>query len=256
MGPNKSFILGVIQPILDGLKLFKKYKLKNINTYWVIFSLTVNLVIFISFLLWLLFPFYINYNKILTLIWFLFILGLLSFCMLLIGWSSLGKYSRLGGNRSLAQTLRFEIALTGVIIIPFILKNKLSIVVNSNYYLILIPILSLIVIILLIIEIQRAPLDLSEAERELVRGYNTEYSSLLFVLIFLAEYSNIIILLFIWLLLFIKINIMNLLVRIWLLIIVRSCYPRVRYDILIKFSWFKLAPIRLYIWIFIISIKL
>lgn len=256
LGPNKTLLKGLGQPILDGVKLLKKVELKAFSIYYITFRVVAFIVIFCALLIWMLYPFYLWYNKPLTLLWFLIILGILSYCILIIGWRSLNKYRRIGGNRRLAQTLSLEIVLTIIIITYFTLNNKLSRLFLEYYTSFTSPALGFLLAILFTIEIQRSPLDLAEAERELVRGYNTEYSRVSFVTIFLAEYRNIIFLVFFWTLISLKPHFMLLNIIIWITLILRSCYPRMRYDTIIKLTWFKIAPLGLLAWTYILCLKL
>lgn len=101
-------------------------------------------------------------------------------------------------------------------------------------------IFGLVWVILVLAETQRAPLDLAEAERELVSGYNVEYGRFNFVLLFLAEYGNIL-MLAIFSYLFWGAGLL-----LWLIVFLffRSCYPRVRYDWLMSIMWFIMLPFR------------
>lgn len=252
-GPNKVFKEGLLQPILDGLKLFKKVDLKNLNIYIILYKIIRFIIFFFSLLLWVSFPFNLVINKTLIVMWIIIILGLASFCILLIGWSSTGKYRFLGSIRRLSQNLRFELNLTAILLLPFVIKNKFNISLTEDYLLRFLFVYYLLLTIILLMEVQRSPIDLAEGERELVRGYNTEYSSIYFTFIFLAEY--LVIIFFI-----ILISFLTKMYIVWLfiyrIIIVRACYPRIRYDLLIRFSWFKVTPIVVVLWLFILAIKL
>ena len=186
LGPNKSLVLGLIQPVLDGLKLFKKINILNIKIYFIFYEVICCLIFFISFLLWIIIPISLWSNKTIILLWILLILGLIRFCLLLIGWRSINKYGILGSNRRLAQMLSFEILLRLLVFCSFIIKSKVSWSPKENSALVIL-ILGFLFFITIIIETQRSPIDLSEGERELVRGYNTEFSSIMFVYLFLAE---------------------------------------------------------------------
>ena len=132
----------------------------------------------------------------------LYILALLSlgvYGITLSGWSSNNKYSLLGGLRSSAQMISYELSM-GLSVIGIILVNgsfRLSTIVQNQYgwkwNLILQPIGFLTFLVASFAETNRSPFDLPEAEQELVGGYHTEYSSMKFALFFLAEYANVIV---------------------------------------------------------------
>lgn len=111
-------------------------------------------------------------------------------------------------------------------------------IVRVSYFLMFIPrfnlFLMVILFILLILERQRSPIDLAERERELVSGYNIEFSSIFFTLIFLSEYLNIVVLSGIFCYLILKLSSGMFILVLFLMLIVRSCYPRIRYDTLLQ----------------------
>jgi NADH-quinone oxidoreductase subunit H len=117
--------------------------------------------------------------------------------IIIAGWASNSKYAFLGGLRSSAQLISYEISL-GLIIIPVLILsqslNLTSIVLSQNNIFFIIPLFPsfLFFFISCLAETNRIPFDLPEAESELVSGYNIEYSSIGFTFFFLAEYSNII----------------------------------------------------------------
>lgn len=242
IGPNKTSIIGVIQPILDGVKLFKKLNLFNVKLNIIIFNSSCVLIFIVSFLLWIAIPFLFWCNKSLILLWILLIYSTLRFFILILGWSSLRKYGYLGSIRRISQIIRLEVVITVIIFIPFIILSKIFLEkINNVIFLILIR---LIFFILIVAESQRAPIDLAEGERELVSGYNTEFRRIIFTLIFLSEYRRLIfnsgILSFIWF----NFNLIIWIIFLLLLLIIRSCYPRLRYDNLINFFWIHLVPLR------------
>jgi len=184
--------------------------------------------------------------------------------IVLAGWSSNNKYSLLGGLRSSAQMISYEISLGLSIIGVLMLSQSLSLVeiVNQqntffNWFIFRQPLGFVIFLICAIAETNRLPFDLPEADNELVAGYYTEYSSMRFAMFFLGEYgsminaSALIATLFlggwqgpwlpgvVWLL--IKIGVF-LFIYIWL----RATLPRFRYDQLMKFGWGILLPLALF----------
>lgn len=252
LGPNKVTLIGILQPVLDGLKLFKKINIKNLKSFK-IFYITITLVILIVTILLLNYlPYRCWPNKIVSFMYLFFIFGLSSFTLILLGWSSLRKYATLGRVRSMCQTIRFEINLGIIIIILFSVKRKLSTRWGSERFTATFVFCFLLLITISLVECQRPPFDLREGERELVRGYNVEFSRILFTIIFLSEYLRIIIMSFIlsWTILGGG-NHFSLL-TLAVILIVRSCFPRQRFDALLYFRWLKLLPytIILFIWFY------
>nr|YP_918979.1 NADH dehydrogenase subunit 1 [Romanomermis iyengari]ABL73799.1 NADH dehydrogenase subunit 1 [Romanomermis iyengari] len=241
LGPNKTSLLGVIQPVLDGLKLLKKVLVTPMNMMYFFLVMNSIMMFSISLLLWFLFPFFSNINKNSFLLWLLLLFGFLSYFILLIGWSSVSKFSYLGGVRGLSQSLSFEVLVLLIVSYPFLLKNTSLLCVN--YYSLLNNVYILLFFIISILECQRAPMDLSEGESELVSGYNIEMSSLMFIFIFLSEYNSMIFLMSIMWLIFMKINIFLLLISLMLVLLIRSCFPRLRYDYLMTLFWLKILPL-------------
>jgi NADH:ubiquinone oxidoreductase subunit H len=242
LGPNKTRISGTLQPILDGVKLLKKLSLINNTAYTMLFCMLRTVILVFSLILWRFLPFYIFSLKNLWIFFILVIIRLSRLCFLLLGWSRINKYRFLGSIRRLRQILRFEINFRLILFLLFLILNRITII----YFIIFMPrfnlVLMLIIGILILLESQRAPIDLSERERELVRGYNIEFRRIFFTLIFLSEYLNMILLIGVFCQLSLRINLKRFLIILFLILIIRSCYPRVRYDILIQIFWLKILP--------------
>jgi NADH-quinone oxidoreductase subunit H len=187
--------------------------------------------------------------------------------IVLAGWSSNNKYAMLGGIRSSAQMISYELALGLAFIGPMLLANSMSVgdIVKSQmqigWYVIWQPVGALIFWIATLAEVNRAPFDMPEAEQELTAGYHTEYSGLKFALFFIAEYIKMIAVSVIaatvffggyhgpfvdqipWLgpvYLLLKV-LMLLFGMIW----VRATLPRIRYDRLMAFGWKIMFPLGL-----------
>lgn len=252
LGPNKILFYGRFQPILDGVKLFKKLHLINFKTNKRLYFGISFIILLISLFIWIVIPFYFWNKKILLIFWILIVFGLRAFIILIVGWVSFSKYGVLGSNRRVIQVLRFEINFTLLLMIPFVYNFILNMkyVIRRSLFILSI----FIIFILFTVETQRTPADLSEGERELVSGYNTELNSLLFTRIFLAEYRNIISLIIILLYRHSYMSFLNILLFLNFILIIRACFPRIRYDILIKLRWLILSPIIIVYW-FIMLIR-
>jgi NADH-quinone oxidoreductase subunit H len=185
--------------------------------------------------------------------------------LLMAGWGSNNKYALLGGMRSAAQVVSYEVPMVASILTVIIFVGSLSMVdiVKSqsglifNWYIFRVPfgpIAFMTYIIAATAEVNRTPFDIPEAEQELVAGYNVEYSGMKFAMFFLAEFVNMftvaaitttlflggwngaILPSWIWFLL-------KTLAVVLLLMLFRWTYPRLRVDQLMEFAWKCLVPI-------------
>ena len=181
------------------------------------------------------------------------------YAILMSGWSSNSKYAFMGSLRAAAQMISYEVSI-GLIVISVILcggtMNLLNIIqVQEQLTWFLFPLLpaALMFFISCLAETNRAPFDLTEGESELVSGYNVEYSSMTFALFFLAEYSHIIFMSFLFaviflggwsfiisspIILFIKGTFI-----VFLFVWVRTSFPRLRYDQLMSLLWKTYLPL-------------
>ena len=199
-GPDKVGIEGVFQPIADGVKLLKKEFIKpkdNMSSF--IFNIAPMISFSVSLLLWGLIP--INSsgafsNSSISILIFLGFSSLGSYGVIYSGWVSNNKYALMGALRSIAQIISYEIIFS-IVFMPVIAItssfNFIEIVkfqeANGWFIWYFFPI-AFIFFSVSLAETNRTPFDLPEAEAELVSGYNVEYSSLVFALFFLAEYSS------------------------------------------------------------------
>nr|UXP34522.1 NADH dehydrogenase subunit 1 [Monolepta hieroglyphica] len=267
-GPNKVGFLGLIQPFSDAIKLFTKEQMypfmSNFNLYY--FSPLMNL--FLSLFLWICMPFIsVNISFNLSILFFLSISSLSVYTIMLAGWSSNSNYSLLGSLRSVAQTISYEVSLALILMSYLFLIMSLNMIDFMKYqeyiwFLFLMFPLCLMWLVSSLAETNRTPFDFAEGESELVSGFNVEYSSGGFAMIFLAEYGNILFMSMMCCLLFLGGNIMSYLFFIKLGFIsffwlwVRGTLPRYRYDKLMYLAWKSYLPISLNYLMFFFSMKM
>nr|YP_009971694.1 NADH dehydrogenase subunit 1 [Hymaea magna]QNG56378.1 NADH dehydrogenase subunit 1 [Hymaea magna] len=262
-GPNKVGFNGLIQPFSDAIKLFSKEQvypfMSNFNLYY--FSPIMNL--FLALLLWMCMPFYsLNFSFNFSVLFFLSVSSLSVYTIMLAGWSSNSNYSMLGSLRSVAQTISYEVSLALILLSFLFLNFSLNLLDFMKYqeflwFIVLLFPLSLMWLISSLAETNRTPFDFAEGESELVSGFNVEYSSGGFAMIFLAEYASILFMSMMCSLLFLGGNVLSYLfflklvfmsfVWIW----VRGTLPRFRYDKLMYLAWKSYLPVSLnYLFLF------
>ena len=272
-GPNRVGPFGLLQLAADGVKLAFKESFIPAKTDKVMYVVAPTIAVAAAFLSWAVIPIGIWYNvqywiadlNIGVLLIFAFS-SLNVYAIMLGGYSSNNKYSLLGGLRSAAQLISYEMAL-GLSLVPTFmivgslrLRDIVDYTVHWGPYIgplpliILTPIGFVIYLMAAVAETNRAPFDLPEAEQELIGGFLTEYSGLKFVMYYLAEYVNMITvaalatLLFfggwyLWIVppviaFFLKV-VLFLFLYIWL----RGTLPRLRYDMLMRLGWKVLLPL-------------
>lgn len=198
MGPMRVGWHGLLQPIADGIKLFFKEDIIPTNADKPIFYIAPVLGVVAALASFAVIPFWEKFSVINLDIGLLYILALSSvgsYSIILAGWASNSKYSFLGGLRSSAQVISYEIAmglsLVGVMMFAGSADLKQIVIAQSNLpFIILQPIAFFVFVMAAIAETNRAPFDMPEAETELVAGYATEYSGMRFGLFFMAEYAG------------------------------------------------------------------
>jgi len=204
----------------------------------------------------------INY----TILFVLAISSLNVYGIIIAGWASNSKYAFLGSLRSAAQMISYEVSI-GLIILPIVLLSGTLnftkiIMCQANTIWFFSPLLpcAIIFFISMLAETNRTPFDLTEAEAELVAGYNTEYSSIIFAMFFLGEYSNMLLMsvlfvifflggwlapMFLWFLPKYLIFSFKTILICFFFVIIRATLPRYRYDQLMDIGWKIFLPISL-----------
>lgn len=260
-GPCTEGNYGVFQPIADGIKLFSKGLVVPNGVNFYLFILCPIIGLSVSLVVWIYLPLeQLGYENIKMNLILLIAIGSIGIYPVIgAGWASNSKYSLLGALRGGAQMISYEVSLGLILIALIMLIGSFSIIKYvetqqiTGYLLIPCLPVAIIMFISSVAETNRAPFDLAEGESELVSGFNVEYSGMAFALFFLSEYSHIILLSFLLVLLFIsKFNLiiknfifLKLSFLLTLFIWIRSSFPRVRYNSLMSFFWKNILPIML-----------
>jgi len=265
-GPNKVGLLGILQPFSDAIKLFNKELFIIKKSNYLLFYICPMILFFIIILNWVFGCYFTNIYFInYSLLFIIIILTLIGYLFLLIGWSSNSIYSIIGSIRVIAQTLSYEVRFIIIILVLIILRERYSFREFIKWqvyiwYLIMLFPLFIIFFVSILAELNRRPIDFIEGESELVSGFNIEYFSGRFALIFIAEYG--IIIFFRYLILIMFINIYFLFLRyifinviISLIILIRGLLPRMRYDELIYLCWKIILPFILNYIVIILGFK-
>jgi NADH-quinone oxidoreductase subunit H len=281
VGPNRAGFWGLGQPIADVLKLFLKEDFTPVGVRKAYFWLAPAITLIPAFMTIAVIPFgsRLGGEKMVIAdlnIGILYTFGIVSlgvYGIVLAGYAANSKYPFLGGIRSSAQMISYEIAM-GMSVIPvflFVGDLNLSQVIQNqvdhSWLILRAPLSFFIFMVAAFAETNRLPFDLPESEQELVGGYHTEYSSMKFGLFFLSEYANVIassammVTLFFggWTLpgfsapagsigaglLHILIFLAKMLVLMAVFIWVRWMWPRFRYDQLMDLGWRRFIPLAL-----------
>ena len=268
VGPNKVGVLGVIQPFRDAIKLFTKEQICPFlsNLYIYLFSPVFRLGF--SLILWIIIPCLRGMIRFeISILFFLCISRLRVYTIMMSGWSSNRNYSLLGGLRVIAQFISYEVRLF-LILLSFLLiiirLNLFDFMKYQNYIWLIwlrLP-LSMIWLITRLAETNRTPFDFAEGESELVSGFNVEYRSGGFILLFLSEYVSILFMRIICVILFLGGNILEISFYIKLIFVsffwvwARGTIPRYRYDKLIMLCWKVFLPVSLNYLFFYCGLKI
>ncbi|MFI9775693.1 NADH-quinone oxidoreductase subunit NuoH [Streptomyces sp. NBC_01003] len=295
IGPNRHGPWGMLQSLADGIKLMLKEDVVVKRADKVVYILAPVVAAIPAFMAIAVIPFGPSGNEVsifghrttmqltdlpIAMLYILAVASVGIYGIVLAGWSSGSTYPLLGGLRSCAQMISYEIAMGAAFASVFLYSGSMStseIVAQQHdrWYIVLLPVSFLIYIVTMVGETNRAPFDMPESEGDLVGGFNTEYSSIKFALFMLAEYVNMVtvsavsVTLFLggwrapwpvstfweganhgwWPMLWFVIKVQLLLFFfIWL----RGTLPRVRYDQLMKLGWKVLIPVSV-VWLMLVA---
>nr|AML26614.1 NADH dehydrogenase subunit 1 [Platypodinae sp. BMNH 1274714] len=256
-GPNKVGYMGILQPFGDAIKLFTKEQTFPLKSNFLYYYISPMYGFFLSLMLWQVMPFFSYYFKFeYSFLFFLCISSMGVYCTMIAGWASNSIYSMLGSIRSIAQTISYEVSLV-VILMSYLFFiydfNFFSFIKYQEYiwFIWMFMPLSFMWLVTCLAETNRSPFDFSEGESELVSGFNVEYSSGGFALIFLSEYSNILFMSMVSVFLFLGslYNFMFFGLKVMFIsffwIWVRGTLPRYRYDKLMSMAWKSYLPFSL-----------
>nr|YP_011034492.1 NADH dehydrogenase subunit 4L [Petrovinema skrjabini]WRI58000.1 NADH dehydrogenase subunit 4L [Petrovinema skrjabini] len=243
LGPTKVSFMGVLQALLDGVKLLKKEQMTPLNSSDLSFLLVPGISFVVMYLEWYVLPYFFDFLSFeYSLLFFLCLIGFSVYTTLISGIVSKSKYGIVGALRASSQSVSYEIAFSLYLLAVMIHYSMFSFVSDFTLSLLIIYLPFLVMIIA---ELNRAPFDFAEGESELVSGYNVEYASVAFVLLFLSEYGSLIFFSVMTSMLFFKFSMVVSFMMFSIIVFIRSSYPRFRYDKMMTMFWFKFLPISL-----------
>ncbi|MBN2554853.1 MAG: NADH-quinone oxidoreductase subunit NuoH [Anaerolineales bacterium] len=273
IGPNRAGPWGLLQPVADGIKLIFKEELIPAQADKILFVIAPVITVVPALILLAVIPFGPRIGQYdlglaagvnIGVLYIMAVSSIAIYGIVIAGWASNNKYALLGGLRSSAQMVSYELALGLAFIGPILLAHSLSIdtIVSAQekvWFVFYQPVGFFIFLVASIAEVNRAPFDMPEAEQELVAGYHVEYSGMKFALFFMAEYGKMIAVSFITATLFLGgywgpfVSQVPLLGPIYLgvkvvallffMIWLRATLPRFRYDQLMAFNWKLMLPL-------------
>nr|QII41747.1 NADH dehydrogenase subunit 1 [Anopheles sinensis] len=267
-GPNKVGFNGLLQPFSDAVKLFTKEQTYPLLSNYISYYFSPIFSLFLSLLIWMCIPYLIKlYSFNLGVLFFLCCTSLGVYTVMIAGWSSNSNYALLGGLRAVAQTISYEVSLALILLSFIFLIGNYNFLNFYNYqsyiwFIFFCFPLGLVWLASCLAETNRTPFDFAEGESELVSGFNVEYSSGGFALIFLAEYSSILFMSMLFVVIFLGSDIYSLMfffkltfisfIFIW----VRGTLPRFRYDKLMYLAWKSFLPLCLNYLFFFVGLKI
>ena len=278
VGPNRTGPFGLLQPVADGIKLIFKEELIPASADKLIFILAPVVTVIPALIVTAVVPwgssikifgrevFLYLADVNVAVLYIMAVTSISVYGISLAGWSSNNKYATMGGLRSIAQMISYELSLGVAMLGPVLIAGSMSLVdiveaQSKIWFVILQPLAFLIYFASSLAEINRAPFDMPEAEQELTAGYHTEYSGMKFALFFMAEYIKMIAIAMICATLFFGgyqgpyiglhpwLGPLYFLIKIALILFIfiwiRATWPRFRYDRLMAFGWKILFPLSL-----------
>lgn len=257
-GPNKVGLAGIPQPFADAIKLFTKEQSNPTPANRTPFIAAPVLGLILTLILWAIYPhrhpaIFLSFGA----LYFLCVSRINVYTTFLAGWCSNSKYALLGALRGVAQTISYEVRMSLILLSALILYHQidLSLISSSHisWFILIISPLAIIWFITNLAETNRTPFDFAEGESELVSGFNVEYRSGIFALIFIAEYANILIIRLLSIVFFTGFSplvidialILKTILIATLFVWIRATLPRIRYDNLMYLTWKEFLPIRL-----------
>jgi len=285
-GPNVVGPIGILQPFADGLKLFLKETIVPSGANKGVFFIAPMITFVLALVAWAVIPFDAGWVLADINVGLLFIFAVSSlgvYGIIMSGWASNSKYPFLGGLRSAAQMVSYEVSIGFVIITVVLYASSFNLTdivesqrgnifgfLNGNLFNPLLFPMAIVFLISALAETNRPPFDLPEAEAELVAGYQVEYSSMTFALFFLGEYMNILLMCalasilflggylppFNWEPLYMVPGIIWLFLKVVFMFFifawVKATVPRYRYDQLMRLGWKVFLPLSLF-WVVLVS---
>jgi NADH-quinone oxidoreductase subunit H len=279
-GPMMVGPFGLLQPLADGIKLFSKEIIVPSAAHRVVFIMAPMLTFFLAMIAWAVIPVDEGWALANINVGILYLFAVSSmgvYGVLMAGWASNSKYAFLGGMRSAAQMVSYEVSMGLTIVTVLLCVGSLNlqdiVTVHRPFWMdvMLFP-MFIVFIVSILAETNRAPFDLPEGESELSGGFLVEYSAMTFALFFLGEYANMILMSAMAVILFmggwlppfglegawidwvpgvvwfgLK-TAMILFVYVW----ARATFPRYRYDQLMRLGWKIFLPLTL-IWVVLVS---
>nr|AWT58384.1 NADH dehydrogenase subunit 1 [Andraca olivacea] len=266
-GPNKVGVLGILQPFSDAIKLFTKEQIYPSFSNYMVYYFSPVVSFILSLFIWVLIPYFFNMVSFsLGILFFFCCTSLGVYSIMIAGWSSNSNYALLGGLRAVAQTISYEEGLALLFVSSMLMIMDFN-MLNFFFYqklvwmgMIMFP-LFMCWLSSILAETNRTPFDFAEGESELVSGFNIEYSSGGFALIFLAEYSSILFMSFLSAVVYLGgYNLtfffyLKLVMISFLFIWVRGTLPRYRYDKLMYLAWKNYLPISLNFLVLFLGVK-
>lgn len=274
-GPMLVGPFGLLQPIADGLKLFSKETIIPSQANKIVFLLAPMLLFALALMAWAVIPFdkgWVLANINVGILYLVAISSMMVYGVIMAGWASNSKYAFLGGLRSAAQMVSYEVSMGLIIVCVILCTGTLNLqeIVEAPrplwMQILLFPML-IVWLVSILAETNRAPFDLPEGESEITGGFMVEYSAMAFALFFLGEYSAMILMSAMTTILFLGgwlpvLGLSFIPGIIWFslktaavlffFIWARATLPRFRYDQLMRLGWKVFLPLTL-IWVVFLS---